>query len=106
MPWVLRAAGNSSPKYFSEWFGFSLVAVLVAGPLAMVATVFLVTSYPTPVDDEISLGLAGFLFVLLLDVFLVSRLAVSKVRQGQRMAAVKGSVGLILLGLLAASVVG
>lgn len=90
----------------SDGLGLFLTAVSVAGVLAMVATWLLVAYYPIPDDEAIYLGSLGFFFVVFLDVFLVYHLVGSEVRQGQSIAAVKTSVGLILLGLLVASLVG
>lgn len=103
---------NTSPqeegelRHSPEWLGFGLIAIFVAGVLAMVATWFLVAYYPIPNDDAIHLGLLVPLFVVFFDFLLIYRLAGSKTRQGQRMAAIKWSVSLLLLGLLAASVLG
>ncbi|MGH7484149.1 MAG: hypothetical protein ACREMY_00920, partial [bacterium] len=83
-----------------------MIAVSVAGGLAMVTTWFLVAYCSIPDNDAIYLGLLGFFFVALLDLLLISGLFISNFRQGQGMAAIKWSVGLFLLGLLAASVVG
>lgn len=91
----------------SDRLGLVLVAAIsVAGVLAMVATWLLVAYYPIPDDETVYLGLLGFFFVVFLDVALIYHRVGSEVRQGQGIAAVKTSVGLILLGLLVASFVG
>jgi hypothetical protein len=111
MPWIRIEETLAEEKRKTldapEWLGFVLVVTVVAaGVLAMVVPVLLVDHSPAPVDDAIPIGLAGFLFVVILDFFLVCYLASSKIRQGQYIAALKWSVSLILLGLLAASAVG
>jgi hypothetical protein len=111
MAWK-RIAGGSNPeeerglKGSFDGLGLFLVAVSVAGVLAMVATWLLVAYYPIPDDEAIYLGLLGFFFVVVLDFFLIYYLVGPEVRKGQRISAVKTSVSLILLGLLVASVVG
>jgi hypothetical protein len=90
----------------SDGLGLFLIAVSMAGVLAMVATWLLVAYYPLPDDEAIYLGLLGFFFIVFLDVFLIYHLVGSEVRQGQSIAAVKMSVSLILLGLLVASLAG
>ena len=111
MPWM-RIEGSSSPLQERELrgspdgLGFGLIAISVAGLLAMVATWFLVADYPVPDDDAIHLGLLGFFFVVFFDFFLIYRLAGSRIQKGQWIAAAKWSIGLILLGLFVASIVG
>lgn len=94
------------PTGSSDGLGLFLGAVSVAGVLAMVATWLFVAYYPIPDDEAIYLGVLGFFFVVLLGFFLIYHLAGPEVRKGQRIAAVKTSVSLILLGLLVAAVVG
>src|SRR5438046_133820 len=97
-----RPEEEMTPRYSPEWLGFGLIAFFVSGALAVVATVLLVVHYPTPVDDVISIGFFGFLFVMFLDFALIYSLG-SKVRKGQRLASVKRSVALLLPGLLVAT---
>jgi hypothetical protein len=112
MAWMRIEEGSSSPQEGQrlrdspDWLGFGLIAVFVAGVLAMVATWFLVARYPIPDDEAIHLGVLGFLFIILLDLFLIYHLVGPKIRQGRRMLAIKWFVSLVLLGLLVASVVG
>lgn len=111
MAWIRIEEGSSTQgdgalHHSPEWLVFGLIAIAVAGFLAMVATWFLVDYYPIPDDDAVYLSLLGFLFVLFFDFVLIFRFVGSKLRQGQLWAAIKWSVGLVLLGLLAASVVG
>lgn len=105
-----RIETNSNPEQRLQDSPAALVLLLAAvgaaGLLAMFATWLLVAGYPIPDDEAIYLGSLGFFFVVFLDAFLVSYVVGSEVRQGQRIAAVKKSVGLILLGLFVASVVG
>jgi hypothetical protein len=83
-----------------------LIGILVAGVLAMVATWFVVAYFPIPDDDAIHLGLLGFFFVLVIDVFLVYEDLRDAKLQGQRVPAIRRSVKLLLLGLLVAAIVG
>ena len=85
---------------------FALLSVCVSGVLAMIATWFLVARFPIPDDDAIYGGLLGFLFVVFLDAFLIYGLILPEFRKGRRMEATRWLVGLILAGLLAATVVG
>lgn len=113
MAWI-RIEESSAPQeegklqHSPEWLGFGLIAIFVSFLLAMIATLFLVAYDPVPIpnDDAIHLGLLGFSFIVFLDFFLIYRLAGNKIRNGQSLAAAKRLVGLILLGLLVASLVG
>jgi hypothetical protein len=111
MAWIrIEGEPRSREKWYlldpSNWIVFVGIAVLVAGMLAVVATGLLVDHLPIPDDDATALGVLGFVFVALFDLLLISGVAASKLRQGQRRAALKSSVTLFLLGLLAALVVG
>lgn len=111
MAWIRVEKGSSLPeeeklRHSPEWLDFGLIAIFVSGVLAMVSTWFLVAYYPAPTDDAIHLGLLGFFFVVFFDFFLIYRRAGAEIRKGQSLAAAKWSVGLILLGLLVASLVG
>ena len=59
-----------------------------------------------PDDEAIYLGVLISCFLVFFDVFLIYRIVSSKIRQGQRMEAVKWAVGCLLLGLLVAAVAG
>ncbi len=109
MAWTRIEAGSNleqKPQGGSDGLGLVVVAVGVAGLLAMVATWLLASYWPVPDDEAISVGLIGFFFVVFLDIFLIYHWAVPAVRRGAGVEAVKMSVSLGLLGLLVASVVG
>lgn len=111
MPWIQiegkpGTQEEPNPRNSPDWLSFGLIAAAAAAFLAMVATWFLVAYSPIPDDNAVYLGLLGFLFVVIFDLILIAGLAVSEVRQGEGMAAIKLSVSLFLLGLLVASVVG
>lgn len=111
MPWIRTedmpgAQVKRNPGYSFDWLAVSVTATFVAGILAMVVTWLLVAYFPFPDDNAIYISLLGFFFVMFFDLLIVSGAAVSKLRQGQRLAPVKESIVWILLGLLAASVVG
>ncbi|SRR6266545_863250 len=97
MPWWIRVKGNANaqeeqnPRDSPNWLGILLIAPLVAGVLAMIATWFLVPYLPIPDDDYIDLGLFLFLFIVLFDLIMIGFAA---------------RIRWFLLGLLAAPVVG
>jgi hypothetical protein len=107
MAW-LQIEGKASaqepqnPRSSPDWPSIALLVVFGAAVLAMAATWFLDARFPIPNDNAIYLALLGFFFVL----FIIFPLAVWKFLQGQGMTAVKSSLGLLLLGLLAALAVG
>src|SRR5262245_57427815 len=83
----------------SDGLGFFVIAIGVAGVLAMVAVWFLVAYYPIPDDEALYLGLLAFLFVL----FVTFPLAILRFLQGRGLASIKASLNIAVLGLIAAA---
>lgn len=104
----LRVEGKPSsqvpqkPGTSSDGLALVVIWIVAAGVLAMLATWFLVADFPIPDDEVIHLGLILALFIL----FLVLPVAVSKFLHGRGTAAVKSSIGWLLVGLFAALAVG
>jgi hypothetical protein len=83
-----------------------LMGVILAGVPALIVTWLLVDHYPIPDNEVLILGLAGFLFVMFLDLLLIYSLIVRDFRAGQGKAAIKLSAIFLWIGLLVAPVPG
>jgi hypothetical protein len=108
MPWWRRTEGDSNAQderrlfQSPEWQELVLVAVFVAGMLAMMASWFLGTRRLFAIADSNYL----FFFLFVFDLFLIGRLINLKFRKGQQTAAGEWVASLSLLGLLVGEVVG
>jgi hypothetical protein len=106
MAWVLRDTMGTNTQGHTDRPLIVALAVIPILPLSMIVTWFLYDRYPLPDDSAISLGLLGFVFVVLFDLFLLFYLIGGKLREGQFAAAAKVGLLLLGLGLLIAPLVG
>lgn len=84
-----------------------VLAVVLFVALSMFVTLVVVSRYPVPDDDMISLGLFLFFLVVFLDVFLIGDLTLGEHLRGPKKAIpVFKLAGIFLCGLLVAAVVG
>jgi uncharacterized membrane protein len=107
---LFRNRSRSSPPrgdvVSPEPLVIGVVSFLVAMTLSMVVTWILISRYPVPDDEAVSLGLLGFFFVLFLDLFFLCLRIGPKIRKGEGLQAAGLSLGFLGVGLLVASVVG